>query len=105
MNNLINWLKGKKTYTVAIIAVVYALSSVATGNMSWQQAVAWFLGSGAISSLRSAIADVQVWLPYLEGVIHSLTPPAPSLPQGTTNLGTVTATTTAEPPATTNPNA
>jgi hypothetical protein len=77
MSNLITWLKGKKTYTVAIVAVVYALSSVATGNMSWQQAIAWFLGSGAISSLRSAIADVQVWLPYLEGVIRLVTPLAP----------------------------
>lgn len=79
MTNLISWLKGKKTYTVAIVAVVYALSSVATGNMTWQQAFAWFLASGGISSLRGAIAKVEAWLPYLEdvsNVVHTLTPPA-----------------------------
>lgn len=91
MNNLISWLKGKKTYTVAIIAVVYALSSVATGNMSWQQAVAWFLGSGAISSLRSAIADVQVWLPYLEEVINTLHPTTPPAATITTTTATTDA--------------
>lgn len=52
-------MNGSKTYIVAGLIVVYAIASVYFKQMTYDQAVAWVLGSGAIAALRSAIKKLQ----------------------------------------------
>lgn len=52
-----NWLKGKKTYGIALATVIFAVSGAATGQFSWQHAWELILGSGAIASLRHGSAS------------------------------------------------
>lgn len=79
-NELKVFLSGKKTYGVAIVAIVYAVSSVLTGNMTWPQAFGWFIASGGAASLRAAISKVEQWLPYLEEVMRALNNTTTSTP-------------------------
>ena len=52
-------INGKKTYGAAASAVAYALVSALTGEMSWHEAVGWFVASGGLASVRHAIEKLQ----------------------------------------------
>lgn len=51
-----NFLPGKKTYSVAIIMVVYALSALYLGHMTQTDSVSLILQAAAIAGLRAGIA-------------------------------------------------
>lgn len=98
MNNLIEQLKGYKTYIVASLAVIYALTGLLSGQLTVTQAVAYILSSGGLAALRGAIAKVQVYLPLIEQIWVALhtqqtitaTPvPDPNAPQVQTPPQTV----------------
>lgn len=55
MTNLIEYLKGKKTFFVCAASVLYALSALATGHMDTQAAVEVILAALGGASMRSAI--------------------------------------------------
>ena len=53
-----NWLKGKKTYLVAIAAIVGAVAGVATGQLPIVQAVIVIIGALEGAFLRAGVAKV-----------------------------------------------
>lgn len=48
-------LKGKKTYIVAILAVVGAIASYLTGDFTLQQTIEAVFASGAVAALRDGM--------------------------------------------------
>jgi len=48
-------IKGKKTYIVCALAIIYALTGVATGNLEITQAVETILAALGAASLRNAL--------------------------------------------------
>lgn len=54
--NLLNWLKGKKTYILVALGVVYAVSGYYTGNLDGQAAleIIWVALMGG--TVRAGIA-------------------------------------------------
>lgn len=63
-----NALQGKKSYITAGLVIIYALLSVYFGKMTWDQALAWALGSATLVSVKSALGKIQ-------GVIGSTSTP------------------------------
>lgn len=57
MTNLINWLKGKKTYFLALALFAYTIGGYFTGHMTAQEALALIYSSGVIASLRAGIKN------------------------------------------------
>lgn len=51
-------LKGKKTYLVAVGAVLLAVGGYLHGDLTWAQAIDTFITGGGLASLRSALANV-----------------------------------------------
>ena len=51
-----NFLKGKKTYLVALALVVFAITGVATGNLTTEQAVALVLNGLGLGALRAGVS-------------------------------------------------
>ena len=52
-------MNGQKTYILAIIIIIYAVSSAYLGKITWDSAWAYVLSSGALSTLRSAIKKLE----------------------------------------------
>jgi hypothetical protein len=52
---IINWFKGKKTYIVAILLVVYAIICVFTGQLTLTTAIAVVLNGLGLSALRASV--------------------------------------------------
>lgn len=50
-----NILAGKKTYIVAIGAILYAVGAVVTGNMELTEAVNYILAGAGAAAIRNAI--------------------------------------------------
>jgi hypothetical protein len=61
--NLINWLRGKKTYFLALALFAYTIGGYLTGHMTAQEALALIYSSGVIASLRAAISKVPPSIP------------------------------------------
>lgn len=57
VNQVWEFLKGKKTFTICAVAVVYALSAVATGHMDAQTAVQEVMAALAAASLRHGMSN------------------------------------------------
>lgn len=55
MTNLIEYLKGKKTYFIVAVSIIYALSALATGHMDVQTAIEMILAALGGASMRNAI--------------------------------------------------
>ena len=53
-------LKGKKTYMVALGAVLLAVGGYLHGDLSWAQAVDTFITGGGLASLRSALNNINL---------------------------------------------
>lgn len=51
------FLKGKKTYIISILAVVYAVSGYILGYIELQNAIQLIIGSLGISALRHGIGQ------------------------------------------------
>ncbi len=49
------WLKGKKTYIVAVATICYALSGVVAGYIPIDQAVMLILGALGLGALRNGV--------------------------------------------------
>jgi hypothetical protein len=54
--NIITYLKGKKTYLLALALFAYAIGGYSTGHLSGQEAIKLIYESGIASSIRAAIA-------------------------------------------------
>jgi hypothetical protein len=54
---MINWLKGKKTYFLAAALVAYVAGGYFTGHMDAQTALGLLYGSSVIASLRAGIKN------------------------------------------------
>ena len=55
---ILNWLKGKKTYLIALAAIIGAIAAYANGDMTLlQMAEAIFIACGG-ASLRAGIAKI-----------------------------------------------
>ncbi|MGR3303794.1 MAG: hypothetical protein ACUZ8I_15015 [Candidatus Scalindua sp.] len=54
------FLQGKKSYLVALAAVVWAVYNVWTGSMTVDVAVNYVLGGGALMSVKSALEKVGI---------------------------------------------
>jgi hypothetical protein len=52
---VINWLKGKKTFIVAILLVVYALAGVVTGQLTLNNAILVVLNGLGLGFLRASV--------------------------------------------------
>ena len=50
-----NYLKGKKTYLLALAGIIYAVTGAMTGHSSWKEAVDIIWASGIASAIRNAI--------------------------------------------------
>ncbi len=48
--------EGKKTYVMAALLAVYAISGAILGKMDWNNAIQLILGSGIGAALRAGIA-------------------------------------------------
>ncbi len=57
MENIVKFLKGKKTYIVAATMIIYAVSAAVLGEMNWQQAVLYIFNGFGLGTLRLAIAS------------------------------------------------
>ena len=57
MENIIEFLKGKKTYIVAATMIIYAASAAVLGEMSWQQAILYIFNGLGLGTLRLAVAS------------------------------------------------
>ena len=55
--NLVNYLKGKKTYLLAAALLGYALGGYLTGHLNGKEALDLIWSSGVVSSLRAAITN------------------------------------------------
>lgn len=51
------WLRGKKTYFLAVALFAYAAGGYFTGNMTLQQALELIYGSGVLASLRAGMTN------------------------------------------------
>jgi hypothetical protein len=58
-NKMINFLKGKKSYIMAIALFCYAVGGIVTGHLSVFDALGLFIGSGTVASLRAAISKLE----------------------------------------------
>lgn len=56
---LVTLLKGKKTYTIAFLTILYAGLSVYFHQMTVQQALAYVLGGSGLATLRAAIGKLN----------------------------------------------
>ena len=50
------FLKGKKTYIVAVTMIIYAVSAGSLGEMSWPQAILYIFNGPGLGALRLAVA-------------------------------------------------
>ena len=50
-----SWLEGKKTYIVALVTIVYAVTGLIIGQVTQEAAIALILGSLGVSALRNAV--------------------------------------------------
>jgi hypothetical protein len=57
---IIQWLKGKKTYIIQALALVYAASGYFTGNLDGKTALDILYSTTSISALRSALSQPKV---------------------------------------------
>lgn len=57
VNQVWEVLQGKKTYLVCVVGVVYALSALATGHMSQQDAIQAVLVALGGASMRHGISN------------------------------------------------
>lgn len=55
MRTLAKAVDGKKTYAVAIGFVLYAIGSALIEEMTWNEAIEWFLAAGGLAAIRDAI--------------------------------------------------
>jgi hypothetical protein len=53
------FLQGKKTYIMALLLAVYALSGYFTGNLTGEQTLQLLWGSGVLGSLKSALTKLE----------------------------------------------
>jgi len=53
---MINFLKGKKTYLLALALFAYAIGGYFTGHLTVMDAIGLIWSSGVVSSLRAAIS-------------------------------------------------
>lgn len=56
--SVLNFLKGKKTYILAILGALYALEQFVGGDITLSTLIAGLLGSGSLASMRAAVAKV-----------------------------------------------
>lgn len=81
MENLIAVLKGKKTYIVAILTIMYALSGLATGNLSWPAAIMLILPfAGGLSTIRAAISKLEIAYAQHQATINAVLDTVQALP-------------------------
>lgn len=60
MNNLVNWLKGKKTYIVSVVTAADGLYQYYIQHGSnWHVLGAYLLFGGGLASLRAAVSKVS----------------------------------------------
>lgn len=90
MSALIESLKGKKTYIVAVLTVIYAITGLATGQISFVMAVTLILPfAGGLSTLRAAIAKIeQAYLQHqatINTVLETVEPLASNVPTTSPN--------------------
>lgn len=52
----ISFLQGKKTYLVALVAIIYAVSAYFTGHIGFENATQLVLGALGIGALRNGIS-------------------------------------------------
>jgi hypothetical protein len=78
MNNAINWLKGKKTYIVAGIGVVFAVAEYWAGALNVTDAAYAILGSLGLGTLRSGVNSTIEKV--LEAVLETAKSKAPVAP-------------------------
>jgi hypothetical protein len=52
-----DWLKGKKSYILAGLAVIYAASGFLTGHLSGPQALDVLFAAGGLATLRAGIVN------------------------------------------------
>ena len=50
-----NYLKGKKTYLLALAGTVYFISAAMTGHISWKEAVDGIWTAGLASAIRNGM--------------------------------------------------
>lgn len=62
--DIMNLISGKKTYIVAVLTIIYAVTAYFTGNMDLNTATQMVLGGAGLGALRA-------------GVTKSATSPAP----------------------------
>lgn len=55
MQNLLDWLKGKKTYGVLVATILYAVGGFASGQLTGDQAVQVILAALTAAGFRSAM--------------------------------------------------
>ena len=58
--NIIEWLKGKKSYVIAIGAVAYGLYMGFSGAMEWKEVLPYILGGGGLAAIRAALAKIGI---------------------------------------------
>jgi len=54
---MIDWLKGKKTYLIAIGTIIYAVSGAATGQIDVQTAIQMILAALGGMTMRAGISN------------------------------------------------
>lgn len=59
MTNIISYLKGKKTYILSVLFIVYLVIGVATKQIPLEQALGLLFAPATIAAIRSAIANLQ----------------------------------------------
>ena len=55
MTNIINWLKGKKTYFLAALAVIYAIAGFYTGHLDSTTAISTIWAALGAAGLRNGL--------------------------------------------------
>lgn len=52
-------LSGYKTYIIAVLGIIYAISGFLTGHVDANTAIQLILGSGGLAALRHGISTTQ----------------------------------------------
>ena len=72
MSQLIEFLKGKKTYITAAVALIYGVVVLGIGNHDWAGMIDFILASSSIASVRAAMTQQhQEQLAATENVVQA----------------------------------